>query len=486
MHPNPSSSQPTSTTQSPTPQPTPPAEEEGNESFAAYVEEHAAEMLASTAATTLASALNADSLADLKPSMLLEAASSELIGGLTKFAISKLLGTPPKDTDSTLDWAMALVAPVVAKQVLKSGNMALNFGAEQGPFDGRALRLRDLDDQGNAIASGLATVLIEGKPAARETDPVLGAGVKIKYGAKDVFIGGLHAAKSDLKSSGAGSESEAAKFTKSGASKTLIGGPSTNPQPNIPLELAEQAKAEGCSAEYKGPHNPHDKKPTETGIYRHPDGQYRIWDGIGWSSSLSEQASVPSWDSFFLKPFKELMRVNSDPSWFNRQMVSLGFDGLEKKGHWYLFGGLIDLGSPEFPGAGNGAFWFPPDNIFGIDMSPYYSLHDWIYRPDSPEYDSWYGYFEQLYEVEWPSFVAGIRAHPYNPVAWALQGFYSFATSSAALVSWFDSLTSGFDEMTHPTDVAGERWDREEHWKPFMPDQHFQGEFPDHTPRRPQ
>ena len=52
-----------------------------------------------------------------------------------------------------------------------------------------------------------------------------------------------------------------------------------------------------------------------------------------------------------------------------------------KAGHWYLGFGLIDLGSPEWPGAGTVDPWWIPDRIGPYDMSRNYVRHDEIFDP---------------------------------------------------------------------------------------------------------
>src|SRR5262249_29640575 len=115
-----------------------------------------------------------------------------------------------------------------------------------------------------------------------------------------------------------------------------------------------------------------DRPPGLEGL---PDDQFRRnWSfENGWSSTpyeVSQMPDAPGW-------VRDLMRADSSGT------TTLGFP--MKEGNWYLFGGLIDLGSPENPGAGTGhmrgpiADWITPDRIGPYRMNDYFVLHDWLF-----------------------------------------------------------------------------------------------------------
>ena len=128
--------------------------------------------------------------------------------------------------------------------------------------------------------------------------------------------------------------------------------------------------------------------------------EWLIWDGKGWSASLLEYANAST------------------------------LFGIEGSILW----GLFDLGSPKFPGAGTGPLWFPPDKLFGVDMSPYYTLHDWLYGPGADLIAN--------LKVEWKAFLAGRK----EGVPLLLQIIYSLATTAASISEWWEAVQECLNE----------------------------------------
>ena len=118
----------------------------------------------------------------------------------------------------------------------------------------------------------------------------------------------------------------------------------------------------------------------------------------------------------------------------------------QKKGNWYLFGGLVDLGSPDMPGAGDANMWFIPDNIFGIDMSKYFDHHDEHYYGS----DVGLGDIGSVLGHELSSFAKGLSL---NPLQWPLQAIYSTATTGVGLATILQNTTKQVDGAL--SDVLG-------------------------------
>ncbi len=129
----------------------------------------------------------------------------------------------------------------------------------------------------------------------------------------------------------------------------------------------------------------------------------------GYSSSPFERATISELPGF--------MKADEDG------ISTLGFP--MKKGNYYALGGLLDLGSPEWPGAGtgSGAQWMIPDRVGLWRMSNYYVQHDATFDPSSQS-------LGQKLEVEWNAFLAGLSL---DPVQDLLQVIYSSATTTVAL-----------------------------------------------------
>ncbi|MEO6039838.1 MAG: PAAR domain-containing protein, partial [Saprospiraceae bacterium] len=349
---------------------------------------------------------------------LLEGLGGGLISAGLGFLAEKY---KPGPEDSVGTWAKAVVGPKLASLYF-SGPLNKLWG-ERGPYRAAALRVGDRDELCNPIQEGFPTVKIEGCPAARVGDAVGCSGVAVKYGAKTVTIGGKVAARVDDPLTW-GSKSCINSSFLNGASRTNIGGvinwdPDKDPEsdkPEIPEEVKKQSESVptenggapgGERLEYAGVFGP-DKKaqmPEAPGIYfDKPASEYRIWDPFGiksWSSTLTEQSNLLD-----IGAFGDIFESNGSPALALKT---------ETQGHWYLFGGLVDLGSPNFPGAGTGTYWFIPDTICGLDMSPYFFQHDWIYYPASERWDGRSGAWTQFLEQEWQPYLTGAQSFGPNP-----------------------------------------------------------------------
>lgn len=388
--------------------------------------------IAAEQATALLANLWGGGLAGLSDN-LVGALGGPFTGIMAQFALSKLMGEGPDDNSSTMDWAMATVAPKLGMKLLSG-----TFGGGGGSYASPALRAGDLDSKSNAILAGCNSVLIGGQPAAREGDPVDKKGVEIKFGVPLVKIGGQNAARVDIPAGyGAVSLDIPAQFLKGHDKKTLIGGMTNNPfkeLPPVPDGVPGPAEGKNAPSRFDPVNNP--DPPKEPGWYMQPDGEYRYWDpATGWGSSLSEYESL-----FNIGFVKDIFKAGAEPSMLNKILSSssIGLTDPTKSGNWYLLGGWINLGSPEKPGAGTGSTWFVPDILFGMDMSKFFIAHDWRFRPDWAEFTKdWNGWFLHWMEAEWPAFLAGWNSHGYNPVGLLFQVVYSFATSAAGLSAWW-------------------------------------------------
>ena len=143
--------------------------------------------------------------------------------------------------------------------------------------------------------------------------------------------------------------------------------------------------------------------------------------GNGWSSSVNDLKSP------FLLDVPEGIReifVASPGDSSVGDMLGIQ----QENGNWYLFGGLIDLGSPEMPGAGTASTWWVPDRILWADMSDYYSYHD----------EHYYGSDVVLSDIgkilshEWNAFLQGASM---DPLKMGLQIVYSAATTGVGLLT---------------------------------------------------
>lgn len=435
---------------------------EKDDSFSQYLEDNWAQLTAQSAATALAKGLGDGKFAVTD---LLGSGTSALFGAALGFATEKLFGPPPADTDGTAQWAMAILSKQFGMQALSLGNMGKVFGGTPGPYDGPALRAGDCDENGNDVLSGCPSVHIDGKGrfAAREGDAVGGDGIKVIWGARTVFIGGKPAGRL---ADGDSSWSRAAQFKpyECRMATTTIGGVTTNPDPPVPPEVEDQyRKARGeCGGKPLDPkqiptYDPTAENPStlppegEVRIYQDANGEYRIWDGYGWSSTPGEFSNLPDWGGF-----GGIFRAGNEPTPWN-SYLSRNLPWLftpEKPGNWYLLGGLIDLGAPYFPGAGTGSIWFIPDKLFGFDMSSLYTIHDWLYAPDATLYSKdWYGWFHHWINVEWTS-LQQISRHWPNPIGMLFHAAYSMATSLQGLFQWWSAYLDHLKGVKPPPGIV--------------------------------
>jgi hypothetical protein len=138
------------------------------------------------------------------------------------------------------------------------------------------------------------------------------------------------------------------------------------------------------------------------------------------------------------------------PSWLKEVFVAekngdhTNFVGIkQKKGNWYLFGGLVDLGSPEMPGAGAADTWFIPDNFLGLDMSGYYDYHDKNYYGSNVKLSD----MDSILSHELKSMVAGIVE---NPLTLPLQAIYSTATTLVGTTTAIkNSVVGAFEDLSN-------------------------------------
>ena len=297
----------------------------------------------------------------------------------------------------------------------------LGLSGYTGPCESAALRVGDLDEKKNPILEGLPSVKIEGKMAARAGDKVDKAGKECVYGAVKVLIGGKgkFAAREDVPGGyGTRSCDAAAPFPKgSGASRTFIGGPTSNPAPpipdawkNLPAFQKDGKPNVWKPSEAGKPRTAHDI-PTEP-CFVFEENEWRMFHPeTGFSASMSEfGGGSGSW------------QPDLEPNWWEENVLTIG--------------------SAEWPGAGNASTWWVPDTLFGIDMSGYFTRHDWCFNPGDSSYASapW-GFIS---DCEIPAFLAGLSSQPLNvgwPAALALQVLYSTATTTAAFATWASQLT---------------------------------------------
>jgi len=166
--------------------------------------------------------------------------------------------------------------------------------------------------------------------------------------------------------------------------------------------------------------------------------------GEGWSNSANQIDKLPN----LPQGIREIFVAGQGGSFGGL----LGID--QKPDNWYLFGGAIDLGSPEMPGAGTASTWWVPDRILWSDMSDFYDYHDKNYY-GSNGYDVTLGDLDTIFTHEWNSFLKGMEGHldKGDPLGMALQFVYSGATTVVGLGSavW-NSLTGAFSS---PGDAMG-------------------------------
>lgn len=129
------------------------------------------------------------------------------------------------------------------------------------------------------------------------------------------------------------------------------------------------------------------------------------------------------------------------------------FFGIEQKdGNAYLFGGLVDLGSPKTPGAGTASTWWVPDRILHADMSRYFDFHDRDYYGNDVRLSD----LGQIFRHEWDSLRAGAT---FDPLQLPIQALYSAATTTFGVsTATYNSVNDFFSEVfgkRPPTELAG-------------------------------
>ena len=78
--------------------------------------------------------------------------------------------------------------------------------------------------------------------------------------------------------------------------------------------------------------------------------------GAGFSTTREERDALPTLSGWIPEGVREVFVADHDDA--TKGNV---FGIKENEGNVYLFGGLVDLGSPEMPGAGTSTFWWVPD-----------------------------------------------------------------------------------------------------------------------------
>jgi hypothetical protein len=144
--------------------------------------------------------------------------------------------------------------------------------------------------------------------------------------------------------------------------------------------------------------------------------------GQGFSTTPAEQDALPNVSQFIPKGIREIFVASAADA---KEGNFLGIK--EKEGNVYLFGGLLELGSPEMPGAGTGWTWFVPDRILNMDFAPYFDYHDRNYYHNPKLAD-----IGTVLAHELNAFKAGATS---NPLQLPLQMVYSAFTTGVGLGS---------------------------------------------------
>lgn len=395
-------------------------------------------------ATILAHAFSYESL---NPSHLVKGMSGALASMGANFVLGQAIGKilPLDAESSTAEYAVAKLGPKLIQELVSgslSGNYAKFLPTSHGPYETLALRVDDIDNNGNPILKGCPKVLIEGMPAARSGDAVSSPGNKLTHGAAKVLIGGKYAARQG------DTATDVTGFTMCApmnAVKTYIGGLSSNPAPPVPQQFIDAGFTVPPNNEHPiaDPTKPMPEDPT---LFWDPDpnnpeiGEWRPWAGTkgprtGWGATLSEYYNN-TWGADMSDSWK---LDSQSTKWYNR----LPF--------------IVDFGTPQYPGAGNGSIWFIPDKLFGADIARYYRFHDWLFSlPKDPKHWLDYPLFGIL-NVEWPAFKEGVwhRSSLY-PIQLASQVLASGATTIVGLTLWWDNFLQGLDEQMGFPDQYGQ------------------------------
>jgi uncharacterized Zn-binding protein involved in type VI secretion len=323
------------------------------------------------------------------------------------------------------------------------GKIVGNFGGGGPSPLLAAIREGDLDIKGNKVSTGSSDVIIETHPAARVTDPVDKTGVVLSGGSTTVLVNALSATRLF------DTVSKDGKFPK-GAVRTFIGGASSTGAA-LPPPGAAGGGSGGSGGDGGGesggdsgslPECPAGRDPPEYSCLDPVKGEWNPLDDVnaGFANTPEEYDSIwptlPDW-------LRNIFRADENG------YSLLGIQ--EIKDHWYLLGGLIDLGSPHYPGAGTGNFWWIPDRVFWMDMRNYFVPHDWWFAPKT-----FLQFFEPIYKWEIPAFLAGWS---WDPIHLALQLLYSAATTSISyLVMTVNSLKAFYRwaQARSPADEAND------------------------------
>jgi uncharacterized Zn-binding protein involved in type VI secretion len=307
------------------------------------------------------------------------------------------------------------------------------------------------------VMNGVATILAEGLPIARMKDKIAPSQALILEGAATVLSAGQPTARVTSVTDSPG------KMLVRGATSILVGGksasipppsaaappsPTSSPAPRSPSAPAapggsgkagrvvtdkdkkgndKKGYADIMHLPVEDPPDPHAPMADHPFRFVDPEtDEWRAWDpDKGMSATPSETPGWPTLSNLEY-PFSDKNLIVAEPGergWFGQEY---------EPGNWYLLGGLIDLGSPVWPGAGSGGAWYIPDSIFGMDMSDYYVPHDWKSHP-SAEHSSFLDIFT---EWEIPTFLGGLS---WNPITNALQVVYSSATTIVSITEWTTS-----------------------------------------------
>ena len=186
--------------------------------------------------------------------------------------------------------------------------------------------------------------------------------------------------------------------------------------------LLSDEEKKGAFVEFNSPSKDSDGNPYSKG-----DRAAFYVPGEGFTTTKEERDGLPNVSGIFGDGFKaglkELFVADKEDA------TKGNFFGIkQKEGNVYLFGGLIDLGSPEMPGAGNAWSWWVPDRILNMDMSPYYDHHDLEYYGSNLDLSK----MGEILRHEVESFKKGATL---NPLQLPLQAIYSAGTTLVGALS---------------------------------------------------
>lgn len=335
------------------------------------------------------------------------------------------------------------------------------FAGPTSAANNPALRVSDCDMLANPVTSCSSNVVIEGLQAARESDFVAKAGANVYNGAKTVSTNSMPAGRA--MGAEAPSMSEVGYFLK-GAATIFVGGAATGTVPpvNSSASAATAAgSATGAATPAANDGTGPDSKKTLPGGQVYDESTGTVYDpktgetmtvpkGVEFDPTTGQFFQLDGEDGIPIDPIKDRRNWDFERGWsstprelesnwlpelpdrlrnvFRAESNGTSILGIpQREGNWYLFGGLIDLGSPQWPGAGTGSpAWLAPDRILFWDMSDYFVFHDWHFNPDS------LGNIGQILTTEAEAFGAGAS---FDPIQMALQVIYSGATTIAGVTT---------------------------------------------------